>query len=84
MYTNQPKTSAAGSKNFEMLGKFHFSGTKIAQAMCGCVSNHIYPEGPQRALNKWSFRKNHYLSSGLQSTILGDYSFNGLRLAGCI
>ena len=40
--------------------------------------------GVQRPLNKWPFRKDHYFSRDLQSTIPGDYYFNGLWLPGII
>ena len=42
----------------------------------------IYTLGVQRPLNKCSFRKDHYFSRDLQSTIPGDYIFNGLWLPG--
>ena len=37
-----------------------------------------YTLGVQRPLNKCSFRKDHYFRGDLQSTIPGDYIFNGL------
>ena len=40
--------------------------------------NGEFPLGVQRPLNKWPFRKDHYFSRDLQSTIPGDYYFNGL------
>ena len=33
--------------------------------------------GVQRPLKEWVFTKNHYFSRDLQSTIPGDYYFNG-------
>ncbi len=45
---------------------------------------YIYTLGVQRPLNKWPFRKDHYFSRDLQSTIPGDYYFNGLWLPGYI
>ena len=38
----------------------------------------------QRPLKEWVFTKDHCFSKGLQSTIPGDYYFNGLGLPGVI
>lgn len=38
----------------------------------------LYPRGPSRALIKGLFRKDHYVSSDLYSTLPVDRSFNGL------
>ena len=38
--------------------------------------------GVQRPLIQWSFRKDHCFTRDLQSTIPGDYYFNGLWLTG--
>ena len=48
-----------------------------AAASWKCRSS-ILTLGVQRPLNKWPFRKDHYFSRDLQSTIPGDYYFNGL------
>ncbi len=57
---------------------------EVFRAPQNILNIYTYTLGVQRPLKEWLSTKDHYFSRDLQSTIPGDYYFNGLWLPGYI